>query len=261
MATSPPASPSALNRFLGCEHRTYLDILERRGQLDAERKPPEMQLLFERGVRHEDEVVAQMRAEGLEVVSLEDEDATREERAARTLAAMREGRHVLHQGCFLHDGWVGYPDFLIRVEEPSELGAWSYEVADAKLGSTPRPEHIFQLLFYTEQLERLQGRPPQRMRLLLGDGSDPAFRAEDFEAYADDVRAAFTQRLNALESDLPAPPVAYPYPVADCDFCHWWHVCKARRRADDHLSLVANLMRPPTSRAGRQTRRERSRTN
>ena len=33
-------SPTALNRFLACEHRTYLDLLERRGELDAERRPP-----------------------------------------------------------------------------------------------------------------------------------------------------------------------------------------------------------------------------
>ena len=52
---------------------------------------------------------------------------------------MREGREVIHQGCFLHDGWVGYPDFLIRIDEPSDLGAWSYEVHDAKLGGHAKP--------------------------------------------------------------------------------------------------------------------------
>ena len=243
MATPSLSSPSALNRFLGCEYRTYLDILDRRGELGAERKPPEMQLLFERGDRHEDGVVARMLADGLDVVALEDEDATKEERAERTLAAMRAGRQVLHQGCFLHDGWVGYPDFLIRVEEPSELGAWSYEVADAKLGRTPRPKHIFQLLFYNEQLERVQGRPPARMSLILGDGTEPLFRAEDFEAYAEDIRAMFVARLGVLEGPSPDPAPAYPYPTGDCDFCHWWHLCVAKRRDDDHLSLVANLRR------------------
>ena len=42
-------SPSALNRYLGCEHRTYLDILERRGELKAGRQAPQMEVLFERG--------------------------------------------------------------------------------------------------------------------------------------------------------------------------------------------------------------------
>src|SRR3954453_13916637 len=85
-------SPSALNRFLACEHRTYRDILERRGEMRGLRLPPDMSLLFERGDRHEDAVVARLVAEGLDVVALEHEDATVEERAGRTIAAMREGR-------------------------------------------------------------------------------------------------------------------------------------------------------------------------
>ena len=49
MSYAPKLSPSALNRFLACEYRTYLDMLERRGELNAKRRPPEMQLLLERG--------------------------------------------------------------------------------------------------------------------------------------------------------------------------------------------------------------------
>jgi uncharacterized protein len=234
-------SPSALNRFLACEHRTYLDILERRGEMRGLRLPPDMSLLFERGDRHEDAVVARLVAEGLEVVALEDEDATVEERAQRTIAAMREGRGILHQGCFARDGWLGYPDFLIRNDEPSDLGAWSYEVYDAKLGSHPQPRHIFQLLFYTDELERLQGRRPERMHLMLGDGTAPAFAPDDFAAYAARVRGQFEHRYGELAGLEPDP--AYPYKVGECQFCHWWKVCNDRRRADDHLSLVANLHR------------------
>jgi predicted RecB family nuclease len=234
-------SPSALNRFLACEHRTYLDILERRGEMRGLRLPPDMSLLFERGDRHEDAVVAGLAAEGLDIVALEDRDATVEERARRTIAAMREGRGILHQGCFARDGWLGYPDFLIRIDKPSDLGAWSYEVYDAKLGSHPQPRHIFQLLFYTDELERLQGRRPERMHLMLGDGTAPAFVPDDFAAYAARVRVQFEDRFAELAGLEPDP--AYPYKVSECQFCHWWKVCNDRRRADDHVSLVANLHR------------------
>ena len=81
---APHLSPSALNRFLGCEHRTYLDILHRRGELDAEPRPPRMELLF-----------------------------------------------------------------------------------------------------YCDELERLQGRRPAHMHLILGDGERPALRPDDFAAYGD----------------------------------------------------------------------------
>jgi hypothetical protein len=75
-------SPSALNR---------------RGELKGLRLPPDMSLLFERGDRHEDAVVAGLVAEGRDLVALEDEDASPDERAQRTIAAMRDGRepHVM----------------------------------------------------------------------------------------------------------------------------------------------------------------------
>ncbi len=234
-------SPSALNRFLGCEYRTYLDILERRGQLKDQRRPPDMELLFERGERHEQQIVDDYRARGADLVALDDGARDLAERAARTLEAMKAGREVLHQGCFYDDHWVGYPDFLVRVDEPSDLGDWSYEVHDAKLGTRPLPKYIFQLVFYTDALERLQGRRPARMHLMMGDASNPGFRPDDFAAYADVVREHFAARNAELHGPTPEP--AYPYPVADCDFCPWWKHCVDRRRDEDHLSLVAVLQR------------------
>ncbi len=240
-----PSSPSALTRFLGCEYRTYLDVLEARDEPVGKRNPPNMELLLERGNRYEEQIIERWRAEGRSVLTIERADrATRQRRVDETLAAMRAGQEIIHQGCFVHEGWVGYPDFLIRVDgEPSDLGEWSYEVADAKLGSKPRPEYIFQLLFYDDHLTRLQGRRPTRMRLLLGDGTDPAFTAADFNAYAARIHQLFAERCAQLEAPTPEPAPGYPYPVAGCDFCHWWVHCKDRRREDDHLSLVANLSR------------------
>jgi predicted RecB family nuclease len=234
-------SPSALTRFLGCEHRTYLDILERRGELNEERRPPDMQLLFDRGIRHEDDILQRFLDEGREVAQLTDEDADRETLAARTREAMEQGVEILHQACFLRDGWVGYPDFLIKVPAPSELGDWSYEVHDAKLSGHAQPRHIFQLLFYNEELTRLQGLEPERMHLMLGDETHPAFRPDEFDAYAANVRAQFVARHAELEGP-DADPV-YPYKVGACDFCHWWHVCDRRRRDDDHVSLTATVYR------------------
>jgi predicted RecB family nuclease len=234
-------SPSALTRFLGCEHRTYLDILERRGELGEERRPPDMQMLFDRGIRHEDDILQRFLDEGRDVAQLTDEDADRETLAARTREAMEQGVEILHQACFSRDGWVGYPDFLIRVPTPSDLGDWSYEVHDAKLSGHAEPRHIFQLLFYNEELTRLQGLEPERMHLMLGDDTQPAFRPDEFEAYAANVRSQFVARHAELEG--PDADPAYPYKVGACDFCHWWHVCDRRRRDDDHVSLTATVYR------------------
>ncbi|HET8535609.1 MAG TPA: TM0106 family RecB-like putative nuclease, partial [Solirubrobacteraceae bacterium] len=236
---NPVLSPSALNRFLGCEYRTYLDLLEKRGELDAERRPPRLQLLLEQGQRHEDEILEGLRSEGRDIAEIPD-DRPVKERAALTLEAMRAGRGVVYQACLAHENWIGYPDFLIRIDEPSKDWPWSYEIHDAKLASAARPDHIFQLLFYADALEAIQGSRPQQMYLLLGSGEEPAFDPGDFDAYAGGIRQLFVRRYGEL-SDGAAP--AYPYPVDACQFCPWWHVCDDKRRADDHLSLVANLRR------------------
>ena len=39
----------------------------------------------------------------------------------------------------------------------------------------------------------------------------------------------------------PPPPPSYPEPVEHCGICRWDVVCSARRRRDDHLSLVAGI--------------------
>jgi predicted RecB family nuclease len=234
-------SPSRLNDFLGCEYRTWLDLAVHRGDTPVEKfTRPDADILFARGLRHEDEFLQELRAAGRDVVSLDPDDGASTV-AHQTEHAMRAGRDAIHQACFMHDGWVGYADFLVRIDTPSALGPWSYEVHDAKLARHPKPNYIFQLLFYTEQVERLQGLRPRRMHLILGDGERPPFRPEEFDAYAAQVRAHFLARREELVAG--AQP-AYPYPVADCDFCPYWRHCKDLRRADDHLSLVASLSRP-----------------
>jgi predicted RecB family nuclease len=230
-------SPSALNQFLGCEHRTYLDLRSLSGELTEEPLHPDVKLLAERGDRHEAAVLERLIAGQRTSISLPRTGSIAERRAA-TVAAMSDGVEVIHQACLADADWVGYADFLIRVDEPSDLGAWSYEVSDAKLGRHAEPRHVFQLLFYNEQLAAIQGRAPSLMHLELGT-APVSFTPDDFAAYFERVRARFVLRRDELVA--PEAVVGYPYPVADCDFCPWWLHCRNRRHADDHLSLVANL--------------------
>jgi uncharacterized protein len=187
-------------------------------------------------------VLAHYRARGLDIAEIPENGSTAD-RAAATESAMREGHDVIYQACFRHDGWIGFADFLVRVDEPtSSLGVFSYEVEDAKLAREPRPAYVFQLLFYDREVTRIQGVRPRRMHLILGDGERESFPPEEFEAYGDEVRTGFAARRAELTAGT-GDPVAYPYKVADCGMCAWWAHCDARRRADDHVSLVATLAR------------------
>jgi predicted RecB family nuclease len=235
-------SPTRLNDFLGCEHRTWLDLLADRGEID--RPPPaggSTERLFERGRLHEASVLAGYRAEGRDVFAAP-EDGTVEERAAATAAAMRAGREVITQACLTGDGWLGYADFLIRVAGPSDHGDHAYEVIDAKLGRDPKPSYVFQLLFYDREVTRIQGVRPAAMHVVLGDERLATFRPAELEAYGERVRRHFVRRRAELAEGTGAP-VAYPYKVAQCDMCPWWQRCADKRRADDHVSLTATVHR------------------
>ena len=237
-----------LSSHLACGHLTSLRRAVALGELERP-KPyddPRADVLRQRGIEHEQHLLQRFAAEGRTVEAVTAAGVPfaqrdRAEAAARTVDAMRRGADVIYQGR-LEDGdgrWSGYPDFLIRVERPSELGGWSYEVIDAKLARTAKGAALLQLLLYSGLLQRRQGAAPESMHLALGGGRgavDASFRVAEYAAYYRAVRWRF-------EAHADAPPQTYPEPVEHCAICDWRRSCADRRRADDHLSLVAGITR------------------
>ena len=151
-------SPSDLGAFLACEHLTQLELAVTLGE---GRSPgyenSYAELLRSKGQEHEAAFLATLRAEGRSVVEVrlagrrDFEAGTR-----RTAEAMRAGADYVYQAVFFASGWRGIADFLERVDRPSALGPWSYQVLDTKLARHPRPEHALQLSFYSQALGHTQ---------------------------------------------------------------------------------------------------------
>ena len=242
-------SPSDLTAFLACEHRTGLDRRVALGELDRpERDDPELEILRRRGDEHERRELARLKAEGREVVEIAPHGSSPDDlRAAEaeTVAAMRAGADVIFQATFFDGRWRGHADFLLRVPPPSDLGPWSYEVADTKLARRAKPAAVLQLCNYAEHVARVQGVLPAEVEVVTGDGERHRHRLDDAMAY---YRAA-KARLEAFVDARPAD--TYPHPVAHCSVCPWLDGCVERRRADDHLSLVAGMRRDMTVKLGR----------
>ncbi len=241
-------SATDLSRHLACGHLTSLRRGVALGEFEAPPPydDPRGDVLKQRGIEHERRLLERFAAEGRSVAVVTAADTPFSNRdpaaaAARTRDAMRRGADVVYQGRLEdEDGrWSGYPDFLLRVDEPSRSGAWSYEVLDAKLARSAKGEAVLQLLLYSDLLALVQETEPARMHLALGggDGRDyTSFRVVEYSAYYRAVRRRF-------ETHADAPPETYPEPVEHCDRCEWKQSCAQRRRADDHLSLVAGITR------------------
>ncbi|MGH2985479.1 MAG: TM0106 family RecB-like putative nuclease, partial [Solirubrobacterales bacterium] len=245
-------SPSDLNNYVQCRHLTALDQALLRGEVGP---PPDVRdpiagLLSTKGDEHERDYLAMLRAEGREIteIAASGRGLTELQEAARaTEDALRAGPEVIYQATFLQPArsanptvpilYRGHADFLLRVEgRPSELGDYSYEVADTKLARRAKPYFILQLCFYSELLQAVQGGgAPERIHVILGTAETESFRLAEFAAYFRRVRERFLAGLANPARDT------YPDPIAHCQVCRWKQRCDSQRIADDHLSLVAGL--------------------
>ena len=233
-------SPTDLANFLACRHKAELDRLVAEGWLAKPRwVDPLAEVLRHRGDQHERRYVDALRAAGLCVVDL---GATpRDGRLEETIAQMARGADVIVQAALAGNGWSGYADVLRRVESPSPvLGAWSYEVHDTKLARETRGGTVLQLCVYSELLADAQGAVPESFHVVTPLGK-LSYRFDDFGAFYRQVKRRFVDFV-AAGAGNPETTV-YPEPVDHCAVCRWASRCAARRRADDHLALVANMGR------------------
>ncbi len=239
-------SATDLINHLECPHLTHLNIEVALGRAELEpSRSDTTNLVARKGDEHERAHLDRLAGEGREIVRIESEPGLEGTRrgARETVAAMKAGAEVIYQGV-LFDGlrWRGYSDFLHRIERPSELGSFSYEVADTKLARRVKPYFLLQLCFYSELIEAIQGVGPVRMHVVLGTRESQAFRVAEFAAYYRSVKRGFEDVVDAGLS------MTYPEPVEHCGVCRWEERCVARREADEHLSLVARIQRSQRTR-------------
>jgi hypothetical protein len=120
-------SPSDLNAFLECEHMTALEMQRVSGALKvADSENAEAELRRTLGLDHEAAWRERFIGEGkhlVDVPGVTDTESGWHASAEATVDAMRAGADVIYQGVVLDDGWRGIADFMVRVEEPSNLGS------------------------------------------------------------------------------------------------------------------------------------------
>lgn len=228
-------SPTDLTKHLACPHITTLDLQvalgdRRRPMIDDEA----LELIFRLGLEHEAAYLEQLREEGRSIAELPTVFGDAERRAAEghAVAAMRAGVDVVYQATLYDGRWGGQADFLLRVEQPSALGPWSYEIADTKLARRLKVPALLQMATYAERLAELQGVEPEHIYVVTGDGVSRPWRLVDVAAYARRAR----HRLRTAVDERPATEAV---PVPHCAQCRWADHCAAEWRRRDDLSLVA----------------------
>ena len=240
-------SASDLANHLACRHLTNLNLALAEGKVKAPRPTgadDEIEELIEKGVRHEQAYIEHLQAEkpGVSVISFEDGTSS-----ADTARAMRDGVDVIAQASIESGRWRGRADILRRVEYPSALGDWSYEVTDTKLARETKAGTVLQIALYSAIVGEIQGKTPEMMHVVTPGIEENApfltesFRAQDYLAYYRLMRGKLEEAVGEGRGREEHAIPTYPEPVPHCDVCRWRLDCGGRRRRDDHLSLVAGF--------------------
>jgi predicted RecB family nuclease len=224
---------SDLINFTGCRHATFLD-LRFLNDPQPQETDPQAALLQQKGLDHERAFLATLSQQPQTIVSIPSNYGL-DERINETKRALHNGTDVIYQGALLDAPWHGYADFLLRVEIPSALGPYSYEVIDTKLSRHTRPKHLLQLCVYSELLAREQRLVPARMHVVLGDGRQDSIRTSDCLHFFHVLRDSF-------EAFAAYPPaLSEAEPCAHCETCRWNQRCEEEWERTEHLSLTAGI--------------------
>jgi predicted RecB family nuclease len=144
-----------------CAHLTGVDLKVAQGLLPKPfRWDPLLDILRERGRKHEQAFLNHLRANGFDPFLIEGIEVT-DEAVAQTREAMQAGRAIIVQAAVRDGNWVGRADILRRVETPSDLGDWSYEFIDTKLARETKGGTVLQLCLYAQLLAAMQGVEPE----------------------------------------------------------------------------------------------------
>jgi predicted RecB family nuclease len=228
-------SATDLINYLGCRHATFLDLISPRRPLIEAQPDPTQELLKKKGLEHERRHLECLRNQGKRVVLI-DPYSTIQQRVEQTTTAMAEGADVIYQGALLDIPWMGYADFLLRVNGETRLGPYGYEVIDTKLGRTAQPKHVIQLCVYSRLLSLVQDRLPQNIHVVLGS-TQVSMPLSQFLYYAELAQ----RRLQHFAAN--PPQQSFGVPCGHCAYCRWIELCSAEWDRVDHLSLVANITR------------------
>jgi predicted RecB family nuclease len=218
-----------------CPHRVYLNRFG-----DESEKQPQaafLNLLFERALSHEEDVVS-------DVLCETPAGATLEARAQVTLDLMKRGVALIYHGVLLQEGDSGIPDLLEKVDGASTLGSHFYMPVDIKSGSgyanretgELRPEYGLQLYHYGMLLQAVQGTFPPEGAILNRDRERVPYRLKDF-------RRAYEATMPRVRALVTGAATDEPALSSSCGFCQWWNHCDKILEETKDVTLLPDIGR------------------
>ncbi|MEW5894444.1 MAG: TM0106 family RecB-like putative nuclease [Candidatus Omnitrophota bacterium] len=238
-------SASILYNFVKCPHRVYRDAFDDQSL----KEPPNefVQLLWDKGVRYECEVIGRQKGE-IEILDLS--GIPRDARFAETLKAMKNRTPYIYQGSLEIDELLGCPDLLelqpngeyIPIDIKSGMG---FEGEDDESEGKLKKHYAVQIGLYVDALIRL-GFLSQNLGKIL----DSSGVVVDYDlSLPQGVKNKqtwwefYVETLAAVRNIYSKHSITEPALGSECKLCDWYTDCKNTCVSSDCLSLIPELGR------------------
>jgi uncharacterized protein len=234
-----------LYSYIKCPHRVWRDAFDDPKLKDL---PNEfVQLLWERGVAHEREVLAKQKGE-FEILDLS--GVPMEKRLAQTLEAMRKKAPYIYQGYLEIEELVGRPDLLelqphgeyIPIDIKSGMG---YEGGEEGDDGKLKKEYVVQIGLYVDSLVRLGFLSHNFGRVLDSSGGlidydlNTTRGAKIAQTWWEFYLSVLGEVKHLYEKDFKTEPAL----GGECKLCEWYTDCKNQCVESSSVTLVPELGR------------------
>ncbi|MBU1911711.1 TM0106 family RecB-like putative nuclease [Patescibacteria group bacterium] len=146
---------SKLYDYIQCPHRIWRDANGPQEEKIDETNPF-VELLWEKGVKHEEKIVSQL-GDFLDL-----SEGTHEERFAKTTEAMKSKASLIYQGVLICENMLGIPDLLKKLPDDTYMpvdikSGMGFEGVDEETGEEGKPKkhYAVQLCLYNDLLKKL----------------------------------------------------------------------------------------------------------
>jgi predicted RecB family nuclease len=238
-----PITGSMLYSLVSCPHRVTMDLFA--DPADRDQVSPFVQLLWDRGAAHEQDIMAGTTSPYLDLSAY-----AGAEKEGRTLAAMEQGEPLIYGGRISAGDLVGIPDLLRKEMNgyvPGDIKSGAGEEGGGEENNgKPKESYAVQLALYVDILEQLGYSAGRRgfiwdvhreevaYDLVTPIGArNPRTLWNKYQERLAQARAI----VAGLAQTLPA------YSSGDCKNCVWYTKCLKTLEDRNDLTLISGLGR------------------
>ncbi|HCP08667.1 MAG TPA: hypothetical protein DIT25_02630 [Candidatus Moranbacteria bacterium] len=238
---------SKLYDYIVCPHRVWRDVYGPQEEKIQEANPF-VELLWNRGVAHEEKIVAGL-GEYLDL-----KEGSLQERFVATLKAMRDGAPLIYQGVLFFGNLKGIPDLLKKMPDgsyaPIEIKSGmgfegTAEGEEEESSGKPKKTYAVQLCLYIELLQKLGFETRKRGFIIDGTGKEMEYVLDQpvgkrdkrtFWEFYEETKEQVENLLNNKAQNKPAM-------AGSCKLCPWYKSCKNWCKENKDLTNIFYLGR------------------